>query len=75
MTCCSSPIPPSPVWRRGATRLCKFLSWDAAGRGEDIYWVRLKFRSEGKTDIEYIWQVQLQSKQVTPLNYNARSLS
>ena len=51
-----------------------FLSWDAAGRGEDMYWVRLKFRSEGKQDIEYIWQVQLQSKRVTPLNYNARTL-
>ncbi len=52
----------------------QFLSWDAAGRGEDIYWVRLKFRSEGKPDIEYIWQVQLQSKRITPLNYNARTL-
>ena len=52
----------------------QFLSWDAAGRGEDVYWVRLKFRSEGKSDIEYIWQVQLQSKGITPLNYNARTL-
>jgi hypothetical protein len=52
----------------------QFLSWDAAGRGEDVYWVRLKFRSEGKPDLEYIWQVQLQSKQITPLNYNARTL-
>ena len=52
----------------------QFLSWDAAGRGEDVYWVRLKFRSEGKSDIEYIWQVQLQSKAITPLNYNARTL-
>jgi hypothetical protein len=53
----------------------QFLSWDVAGRGEDIYWVRLKFRSEGKPDIEYIWQVQLQSNLVTPLNYNARTLN
>ena len=52
----------------------QFLSWDAAGRGEDLYWVRLKFRSEGKPDIEYIWQVQLQSKRIIPLNYNARTL-
>ena len=59
---------------QGSDPSLKFLSWDAAGRGEDLYWVRLKFRSEGKPDIEYIWQVKLQSKQVTPLNYNARTL-
>ena len=59
---------------QGSNPSLQFLSWDAAGRGEDIYWVRLKFRSEGKPDIEYIWQVQLQSKRITPLNYNARTL-
>jgi hypothetical protein len=59
---------------QGNSPSLQFLSWDAAGRGEDIYWVRLKFRSEGKPDIEYIWQVQLQSKGITPLNYNARTL-
>ena len=59
---------------QGNNASLKFLSWDATGRGEDIYWVRLKFRSEGKPDTEYIWQVQLQSKRITPLNYNARTL-
>ena len=59
---------------RGDNPSLQFLSWDAAGRGEDLYWVRLKFRSEGKPDIEYIWQVQLQAKRITPLNYNARTL-
>ena len=52
----------------------KFKSWDAANRGEDIYWVRLKFQSEGNADAEYIWQVKLQSNEVTPLNYNARGV-
>jgi hypothetical protein len=51
-----------------------FKSWDAANREEDIYWVRLKFQSEDNTTIDYIWQVKLQTMQVTPLNYNARSI-
>jgi hypothetical protein len=59
---------------QGGNPSLQFAAWDAAGRGEDIYWVRLKFRQEGKPGIEYIWQVQLQSKQITPLNYNARAL-
>ena len=59
---------------QGGNPSLRFISWDAAGRGEDLYWVRLKFGSEGKPDAEYIWQVQLQSKQITPLNYNARTL-
>lgn len=53
----------------------KFKSWDAAGRGEDTFWVRLKLQSGGGPEAEYIWQVKLQSKQVSPLNYNARSIS
>lgn len=53
----------------------KFKSWDAASRGEDTYWVRLIFHSEGTADSEYIWQVKIQSNQVTPLNYNARNFS
>lgn len=52
----------------------KFLTWDAANRGEDIYWLRLKFESKDKSVIEYIWQIHLQSRKITPLNYNARSL-
>jgi hypothetical protein len=59
---------------QGSNPSLQFLSWDAASRGEDLYWVRLKFRLEGKTDVEYIWQVQLRSKRITPLNYNARTL-
>jgi hypothetical protein len=58
----------------GSNPSLKFLLWDAAGRGDDFYWVRLKFRQEGKPDAEYIWQVQLQAKRIVPLNYNARSL-
>jgi hypothetical protein len=53
----------------------KFKSWDAASRGEDIYWVRLKFQSGANPDEEYIWQVKLQSSEVTPLSHNARSVS
>ena len=53
----------------------KFRSWDAASRGDDVYWVRLKFQAEGNSDAEYIWQVKVQANQVLPLNYNARNLA
>ena len=52
----------------------RFKSWSVAGRGEDTYWVRLKLEAEGKPEADYIWQVKLESKQVSPLNYNARSI-
>jgi hypothetical protein len=52
-----------------------FKSWDAAGRGDDVYWVRLKFQSKESSEIEYIWIVKLQSNQVEPFNYNAREIS
>jgi hypothetical protein len=59
----------------GSDASLTFDTWDAAHRGEDIYWVRLKFKSEGNPDREYIWQVKLGSKEITPLSYHARSLS
>jgi hypothetical protein len=59
---------------QGRSTSLVYKSWDAANRGEDVYWVRLKFQSEEKTIVEYIWQVKLQTNQVTPLNYNARSI-
>ncbi len=60
---------------QGSNPALKFKSWDAANRGEDTYWVRVKFQSEGNPDVEYIWQVKVQAKEVTPLSYNARSIS
>lgn len=60
---------------QGRNPSLRFKSWDAAPRGSDIYWVRVKFQSENNRDVEYIWQVKLGEKQVTPLNYNARTLS
>ncbi len=60
---------------QGSNPSLHFKSWDAVNRGEDTYWVRLKFQSEGNPDVEYIWQVKLQTKQVTPLSYNARTIS
>jgi hypothetical protein len=59
----------------GSDPSLKFKSWDAANRGEDIYWVRLKFQSEENPEEEYIWQVKVQSNEVTPLSYNARSIN
>jgi hypothetical protein len=60
---------------QGSNPSLKFKSWDAASRGEDTYWVRLKFQSEGIPEAEYIWQVKVQANQATPLNFNARSLA
>jgi len=61
---------------RGSNPSLHFKSWDAADRGDNTYWVRLKFQSEGNpADVEYIWQVKLQTNQVTPLSYNARTIS
>jgi len=60
---------------KGSNPSLQLKSWDAAARGDDVYWVRLKFQSAGQPDIEYIWQVKVKSNQVTPLSYNARSLS
>ncbi len=51
-----------------------FKTWDAASRGDDIYWVRLKIQAAANRIDDYIWQVKLQANQVTPLNFNARSL-
>jgi hypothetical protein len=59
---------------QGGNPSLHFVSWDAAGRGDDIYWVRLKFKSEGIPDVEYIWQVKLESKEVKPLSHNAREI-
>jgi len=60
---------------RGSDSSMIFDSWDAAHRGDDIYWVRAKFRSQGNPLREYIWQVKLDSKEITPLSYHARSIS
>lgn len=60
---------------KGNNSSFKFKAWDAAIRGEDTYWVRLKLETGGKPEADYIWQVKLQSKQASPLNYNARSIS
>ncbi len=61
---------------QGSDGTLKFKSWDALKRDEDTYWVRLTFASlKDKSDQEYIWQVKLLAKQVTPMSYNARALS
>ncbi len=60
---------------QGSNPSLHFKSWDAANRGEDTYWVRLKFQSNGNPEEEYIWQVKIQANQVTPLSFNARSIS
>jgi hypothetical protein len=53
----------------------RFVSWGAAQKGEDVYWVRLRFQSE-KTqgEVDYIWEVKLQTSEVIPLSYNAKSV-
>jgi hypothetical protein len=60
---------------QGSNPSLRFESWDAAHRGEDTYWVRLKFQSDDNPAMEYIWEVRLISKEITPLSYYARSIS
>jgi hypothetical protein len=60
---------------QGSNPSLRFKSWDVATRGDDTYWVRLKFQPDAGPDLEYIWQVKLQANQVTPLSYNARTIS
>lgn len=53
----------------------QFRNWAAAKRDEDTYWVRLVFQqSSDRTEVAYIWEVKIGASQVSPLNYNARSL-
>ncbi len=60
---------------QGGDASLRFVSWGATRRQDDTYWVRLTFQSsETNTDVEYIWQVKLLSKQITPLSYNARAI-
>jgi hypothetical protein len=58
---------------RGADPAMRFMNWAAAKMEEDLYYVRLTFMRNGGEAL-YIWQVRLLSKQVVPLNFNARSL-
>ncbi len=60
---------------QGSNPSLKFKSWDALKRDEDTYWVRVTFSSASGTNEEYIWQVKLLAKQISPLSYNARSLA
>lgn len=59
---------------QGSDPSLHFKSWDVAFRGEDVYWVRVTFQSEGKPEVQYIWQVVLSLGEITPLSFNARSL-
>ena len=59
---------------QGGDPLLRFKSWDAAFRGEDVYWVRVIFQNEQKQSVEYIWQVRVSVGEITPLSFNARSL-
>jgi hypothetical protein len=60
---------------KGEHPLLRFKSWDAAKRENDTYWVRLKLQLDKNPEQEYIWVVKIQSKEATPLNYNAKSIS
>ena len=53
----------------------QFRSWGSAKVSADIYWVRLIFQAGNDKEIEYIWQVEVPTKQVLPLSHNARTIS
>jgi hypothetical protein len=60
---------------KGDHPLLRFKSWDAAKRENDTYWVRLKLQLDKNPEQEYIWEVKIQSKEVKPLSFNAKSIS
>jgi hypothetical protein len=60
---------------RGSNPSLRFVTWGAVHKGEDVYWVRLKFQSlETPGEVDYIWEVKLQTSEVIPLSYNAKSV-
>ena len=61
---------------QGSDPALRFTGWGVAKREEDVFWVRLTFmQSPQDVEAQYIWQIKLQSKQIAPLNYNARSIT
>lgn len=58
---------------RPGNSLGRFSGWAAAKIDEDTYLIRITLVKDG-TDVPYIWQVRLGTKQNAPLNFNARSL-
>jgi len=59
---------------RGEDASLQFLSWGGAEVQEGVYWVQLIFETGGGREV-FIWQVTLQSGEVQPLSYNARTVS
>jgi hypothetical protein len=60
---------------QGKDAALRFKDWSAARIEEDLFYVRVTFiQASDKAEVPYIWQVRLESKQVTPLNYHARSV-
>ncbi len=60
---------------QGKDPALRFKEWAAARTDEETFLVRLTFTQVAdKADVPYIWQVKVPSRQVTPLNYYARSL-
>ncbi len=59
----------------GANPSLRLREWGAAKRGDDTYWVKLTLTTAQGSDAEFIWQVSVAAKQVTALNFNARSLA
>jgi len=59
---------------QGSNESLRYKSWDAADRGNETYWVRLKLLSKDNSEADYIWQVKPGENLVIPLNYNARTI-
>jgi hypothetical protein len=60
---------------RGSNPSLRFVSWGAMHKGEDVFWVRLKFQSEETPgEVDYIWEVKVKTSEVIPLSYNAKSV-
>jgi hypothetical protein len=60
---------------RGSNPDLHWKTWGAALRKEGVYLVRVIFLNREKQEVEYIWEVKLASGEVSPLSFNARSIS
>lgn len=60
---------------RDGTSSMKFQSWGGLRREGDVIWVRLIFTTEKGLEVEYIWEVNMKTRQIQPLSYNARTIS
>lgn len=61
---------------KGNSAALRFKSWSGAKVADDAFLVNVSFlQVSDNTEVQYIWRINLVSKEITPLSRNARALS